>query len=64
MTGFFIRIMRGGKAQNVDVAEMTDAELDAFFDGVDVDRAAAWAKALAKWIRDNIVRAIDPKVQS
>ncbi len=54
MTGFFVRVCRDGKWQALDIAEMTDAELDEFFATVERMRAIAWAKSLAKWIRDNV----------
>jgi len=54
MTGFFVRICREGNWQPIDIAEMTDAELDDYFATIGPDRAAAWAKALAKWIRENV----------
>lgn len=56
MTGFFVRICRDGKWQPVDVAEMTDDELEKFLNPAELsgERLAAWAKALAKWIRDNV----------
>lgn len=59
MTGFFVRICRAGKWQPVDVAEMTDDELDVFFDTFDVERARSWAKSLAKWIRDHVEPAAE-----
>jgi hypothetical protein len=56
MTGFYVRICRDGKWQAIDVAEMTDDELEKFFDaqGLTPERLAAWARSLAKWIRDNV----------
>ena len=54
MTGFFVRVCRDGKWQALDITEMTDAELDEFFATVERMRAVAWAKSLAKWIRDNV----------
>ena len=55
-TGYVVRICRAGKWQAVDVAEMTDDELEKFFDPKELspERLAAWSKALAKWIRENV----------
>jgi len=56
MTGFYVRICRDGKWQAVDIGEMTDDELEKFFDSKELsgERLAAWVQALAKWIRDNV----------
>lgn len=58
MTGFFVRICRDGKWQSLDVVELTDDELEKFFDAKDFsgERLASWAKSLAKWIRDHVER--------
>lgn len=55
-TGYVVRICRDGKWQAVDVAEMTDAELEEFFDSAKLsgERLAAWVQALARWIREHV----------
>jgi hypothetical protein len=55
MTGFYVRVLRDGLPQNVDIAALTDFELEA------LPKPPAmgwpWAVGLARWIRDN-VRAV------
>jgi hypothetical protein len=53
MTGYYIRIERDGEWQNLDVAELTDAELD-FWQEQSPIAGWHWAKVLARWIRDNV----------
>ncbi len=53
MTGYFVRIERDGKFQPVEVDQMTDQELEAFFSD-SRETARRWAIALAKWIRENV----------
>ena len=53
VTGFLVRIKRDGKFQPVDVAAMTDDELDAF-ERAHPSLGWPWAKALAKWIRNHV----------
>ena len=55
MTGAFVRIMRDGKAVNLDIVELTDDELEAFFGACDVHICRNWAVCLAAWIRNNVV---------
>jgi hypothetical protein len=52
VTGYHVRILRDGKWQNLELDQLTDAELDAFFEGVLAP--APFAIALARWIRDNV----------
>lgn len=54
ITGFFVRVQRDGRFQNLDVAELTDNELDAFFRGRDADSLLRWVVGLAAWIRGNV----------
>jgi hypothetical protein len=51
MTGYFIRMKRDGQWQNLDVAELTDAELEQWPAATGVD-GWKWAIGLARWIRD------------
>jgi len=55
MTGFYVRILRDGTPQNLDIVELTDAELEALY--IPPGMEWHWAIGLAKWIRDN-VRAV------
>jgi hypothetical protein len=52
MTGFFVRIQRGGKWAHIDFDELTDEEFESL--EMPSDDGWRWAVALAKWIRDNI----------
>lgn len=61
MTGDYVRIMRDGRWINVEIDQLTDAELDDLEQEssrspgiVHADRGWAWAKSLASWIRDNV----------
>lgn len=56
MTGAFIRLQREGRYVNVDVAEMTDEELKAYFLDGDLEKVklASWCKFLASWVRDHV----------
>lgn len=52
VTGYFLRIPRGGKWQVVDVARMTDDELRTHFEREDnAVRLRHWVVSLATWIR-------------
>jgi hypothetical protein len=53
MTGYHVRMKRDGEWQNLDVAELTDAELEDW-ERVQSGDGWPWAIALAKWIRDNV----------
>ena len=52
-TGMYIRTLRDGKWQNLDIAELTDSELDQLEEQQPF-RGWLWTKALARWIRDNV----------
>lgn len=54
-TGFYVRVQRDGKWQNVELDALTDEELRAFFGDQSGDRCRTWAIALAAWIRDHVV---------
>lgn len=54
ITGAFIRIERQGKWVSLDIASLTDGELD-ILEKSQPERGWLWAKFLAGWIRDNIV---------
>ena len=51
MTGAYVRILRDGKWDNIEIDQMTDEELDQFLKPDDSKR---WAVFLAKWIRDHV----------
>jgi hypothetical protein len=55
ITGAYVRIQRADTWVNVEITQLTDAELDAFAEQQGVDRGWVWAKFLAGWIRDHIV---------
>lgn len=40
--------------QAVDIDELTDDELNAFFKDADASTSKRWAIGLAKWIRDHV----------
>ena len=54
-SGYYIRMIRDGKWGSHDICELTDAELDEFIRLTPKDRHGMWVKALASWIRDNVV---------
>jgi hypothetical protein len=53
MTGAYIRIQRDGRWQNIEIDQLTDAELKEM-ELRFPDRGWWWAKFLAAWIRDNV----------
>ena len=53
MTGYCVRIERDGSWQSIDIDQLTDTKLDALA-LVKPDAGWAWAKALARWIRQNV----------
>lgn len=53
-TGMFARVVRDGRIQTIDIAALTDAELDHYFTE-HANLGARWAIMLARWIRDNVV---------
>jgi len=53
MTGAFVRIQRrNNKWVSIEIEQLTDEELTAFFKEMSKD-GVKWAIFLAKWIRDN-----------
>lgn len=57
MTGIFMRVRRDERWQNLDITEMTDAEIADAMSGRDASELSRWVVALAGWIRDNVVVA-------
>lgn len=53
-TGAYVRIKRGDRWQNIEIDQLTNAELDALADEETIQKGWSWAKFLAKWIRDNV----------
>lgn len=51
MTGIYVRIMRDGKAQNLEIEDLSDQELAHFFSGVDSERRLTWCVGLARELR-------------
>jgi hypothetical protein len=56
MTGSYVRVQRDGHWQNVEIDQLTDAELDAFA-ATQPERGWAWAKFLSRWIREHVTEA-------
>lgn len=54
MTGIYVRIERDGRWLNLEVEQLTNAELTVFFASMDAPRLRSWARTLAGWIRDNV----------
>lgn len=52
ITGYFVRCRRDERWRNLDIADLSDAELDEFLVRQGKDMHGKWAKALAQWIRD------------
>jgi hypothetical protein len=52
VTGIYVRIKRNDRWQSLDVATLTDAELEILF--VDPDVCRKFAIGLAAWIRDHV----------
>jgi hypothetical protein len=53
MTNAPVRVQRNGEWENIDIDQLTDAELDAFAAGCE-PMGWRWAKFLAKWSRENV----------
>jgi hypothetical protein len=54
MTGALIRIERDGRWQNIEIDQLTDAELERFLAGQDVVSLYRWTRLLARWIRNHV----------
>ena len=54
MTGMYLRVTRDDIAQNVEFEHLTAQELDDYIQAQPADAGWKWARALAKWIRDNV----------
>jgi hypothetical protein len=52
MTGYYVRVERAGRWQNLELDELTDAELEALHKPAHL--GWPFAVALAAWIRDNV----------
>jgi len=53
MTGFFVRILRGSKWENVEIDELTEIELEKF-EKDQPDRGWFWARGLIGWIQTHV----------
>jgi hypothetical protein len=60
MTGIYVRVRREGRWQNLEFDELTDGELDAFIAAQDPAKGWAWAKVLARWIREHVEPGLPP----
>jgi len=59
ITGLFVRVERNKRWENLDIACLTNEELEEFFASIDEPlRIKNFAIALARWIRDNVVTTI------
>lgn len=54
ITGAYVRVMRDGRALNLEINELTDRELDRYFESQPPLVVQRWARFLAGWIRDNV----------
>lgn len=54
MTGAYLRTKRDNRWENIEVDQLTDAELDELERSQGAERGWVWAKFLAKWIRENV----------
>jgi hypothetical protein len=54
MTGIYVRVHRDGSWHNLEIDQLTDAELEAFAAAQPVARGWPWAVELARWIRDHV----------
>lgn len=54
MTGAYLRTKRGERWINVEVDQLTDAELNELETHEGPEQGWVWAKFLAKWIRENV----------
>ena len=59
MTGAYIRTMRDGRWDNIEIDQLTEEELDALAT-TQPERGWTWAKFLAKWIREHVTERADP----
>lgn len=54
-TGAFVRVVRDGRGMSLDIATLTNEELETFFaERTDPEELRRWAIFLAKWIRDHV----------
>jgi hypothetical protein len=53
LTGYFVRVLRDGRWINLDIASLTDIELEEYAATQSLLQARNWIVALAGWIRDN-----------
>ena len=54
MTGLYVRILRDGRGQTVELEDMTADEWPAFVATRPPEEGWAFARALALWIRDHV----------
>jgi hypothetical protein len=56
MTGAYLRIWRDGRWHNVEIDQLSDAELDALEERSEHEPGSGWmwAKFLAGWIREHV----------
>lgn len=52
-TDYFIRTETANGVENIEIDQMTNEQLDEL-ERLQPDKGWMWAKALARWIRDNV----------
>ena len=57
MTGYYVRVQRGGRFQSLEITELTPEEFDRLAEASPPEAGWMWAKALAKWIHQNVCEA-------
>lgn len=55
MTGIYMRVLRDGKWQSLDIAELTQDELTAVFEPASKERVIMFLAAVTKWMREHLV---------
>lgn len=51
-TGYYLRVQRDGRYQNLDIAEMSDDELISISKAWDAARLLSWVLTLKNFIKD------------
>ena len=56
MTGFYVRVLRDGRWQSIEIDQLSDKELDEFISSKieGQEDGWSWVRALAIWVRDNV----------
>lgn len=54
MTGIFVQIYREGRAQSVEIEDLTATEWTSFVQARPVAEGWTWARALAMWVHETV----------